>query len=295
MSVLVIKHGALGDFVLALPAMAAIRARHAGEARVLLTTAPYAGLAEASGWFTEVRVDPRPAPWDALGLWRLRQSLRGFGMVYDLQTSSRSSRYFALAGRPAWSGIAPGCAYPHDDPARDTLHTRERLEGQLRAAGIAAVPAPDLSWLDGDVTAFGLPDKYAVLVPGAAAHRPEKFWPAAHYAALARAISLPVVVVGGGAERAVARMIGGTDLTGRTDVLALAGVLRRARLAIGNDTGPMHLASALGVPGVVLFSAASDPALTAPRRPDGGWPVILRRDRLSSLTVAEVLAAANEV
>jgi ADP-heptose:LPS heptosyltransferase len=81
------------------------------------------------------------------------------------------------------------------------------------------------------------------------------------------------------------------DLAGRTNLLELASVVARAACAVGNDTGPMHLAAALGVPSVVLFSGASDPALTAPRYPDGGWPVILREADLAMLPVAQVLAA----
>ncbi len=288
LKVLVIKHGALGDFVLALPAMAAIRAAHAGARVTLLTTAAYAGLGRAAPWFDEVLVDAKPAFWDLPGVWRLRGQLRGFDMVYDLQTSSRSSRYFGLAGRPDWSGIAPGCRYP-DAPGRQGLHSRERLAGQLVAAGIPAVGRADLGWLGADVSRFGLPDEFVVLVPGAAAHRPEKRWPAAHFAALAAALPMPCVVVGGADEAGLG--IPGLDLAGKTTMLELAGVIGRAKLAVGNDTGPMHLAAALGVKSVVLFSGASDPALTAPLYPDGGWPTVLREPALKDLPVARVLAA----
>ena len=178
MKILVIKHGAFGDIVLAFPAFAAIRAAHPGAQITLLTTKPYAGLLGKSPWFDRVEVDAKPEAWNLPGLLRLRRQLRGFDLVYDLQTSGRSSRYFALAGRPEWSGIAPGCALPHRDANRGHIHTRERLEGQLRDAGIASVPVPDLSWLAGDISGFALPPDYAVLVPGAAPHRPEKRFPA---------------------------------------------------------------------------------------------------------------------
>ncbi len=286
--VLVIKLGAFGDFVLALPAMAAIRAREAGARITLLTTAPYAEFARASGYVDEIVLDERPAPFDLPGLWRLRRRLAGFDMVYDLQTSSRTRRYFQLAGRPPWSGIAPGCAYPHADPARNRQHTRERLAGQLAAAGIAALPDPDLSWARADVARFALPARFTLLVPGAAAGRPEKRWPAARFAALAAALPMPAVIVGTAGN---GQGIAGLDLTGRTSLRELAAVTARAAAAIGNDTGPMHLAAALNVPSTVLFSAASDPALTAPRYPGGGWPQILRADRLADLPVAQVLAS----
>ncbi len=287
MNILVIKHGALGDIVLALPAMAAIRAAHPHDHITLLTTAPYAALLKASPYFDDILQDSRPSAWNLPGLLALRRRLRGFSLVYDLQTSARSTRYYALAGKPRWSGIAKGCAFQHADPNRDHLHTRERLVGQLLAAGIPALPAAELGWLTAaDISRFNLPASFALLVPGAAPHRPEKRWP--HFAALVPRLALPAVIVGSAGEGAG---IPGRDLTGQTSLLELASIIARATLAIGNDTGPMHLAAALGVPSLVLFSAASNPALTAPRTPDGGWPVILSAPSLSDLAVAQVQAA----
>ena len=65
----------------------------------------------------------------------------------------------------------------------------------------------------------------------------------------------------------------------------------KAALAVGNDTGPLHLAAAGGAPAIVLFSKASDPALSAPR----GRVAILREDNLSDLPVAQVAQAANSL
>jgi len=295
LKILVIKHGALGDIVLAFSAFAAIRAAHPDAEIMLLTTAPFAAFLRASPWFQAVETDDRPAFWNLPGLLKLRANLRGFDMVYDLQTSGRSSRYFALAGRPPWSGIAAGCSLPHLNPRREMLHTRERLADQLAMAGIATMPAPDLAWADADISALGLPSRYAVLVPGAAPHRPEKRWPEQKFGSLAAQLTVPSVVVGTGAETPLASVIGKAapvfDVTGKTDLLLLAAVIRRAVLAVGNDTGPMHLAAAFGVPSVVLFSRESDPKLTAPRYPDGGWPKILRVAHLSGMPVAQVIAA----
>jgi ADP-heptose:LPS heptosyltransferase len=287
--ILIIKHGALGDIVLAFPAMAAIRAAHPSARITLLTTKPFAPFLAVSPWFDAIEIDTRPSALNILRLLNLRRQVTGFDMVYDLQTSARSSWYFNLAGRPPWSGIAKNCSLPHADPSRDKMHTRERLEGQLRAAGILRLPVPDLSWADADISRFCLPPAYMALVPGAAAHRPEKCWPAQHFSALAAAQGLPVIVLGGAEQRF--SITGAIDLTGQTSFLELAAVLRGAAVAVGNDTGPMHLAAALGTKSVVLFSAASDPTLTAPRYPDGTWPVILRVASLQDLPVAEVLAA----
>lgn len=292
--ILVIRLGALGDFVLSFGPFAAIRAHHPAAGISLLTSAPFADLARRSPWFDRVLVDLRPPWWRPDRLLTLRRQLRGFDMVYDLQTSARSAWYYRLAARPPWSGIAPGCSAPHANPARNTMHTLERQAEQLAAAGIVAVPSPDLSWLAAG-PAPDLPRPYALLVPGAAPHRPEKRWPVARFADLAarlRARGLAVAVVGSRAETPLAAAIpGAIDLTGQTDLFALAALAARAALAVGNDTGPMHLAAAMGARCVVLFGPASDPALTAPRGPGGVWPVVLRAANLSDLPVDRVAAA----
>ncbi len=296
--VLVIRLGALGDFVLSFPPFAAIRAHHPDAETTLLTTRPFAALAERAPWFDRVLVDARPPWWNAPGVARLAAMLRGFDMVYDLQTSARSNAYLRLAGRPPWSGIARGCSAPHANPARDAMHTVERQREQLAMAGIGDFPRPGLSWFAGP-GAPEPPAPFAVLVPGAAPHRPEKRWPAEHFGALANILAgrgLLPVIVGTPGEAPLAATIRQTcpaalDLTGRTDLFALSSLFAGAALAVGNDTGPMHVATAQGCPSVVLFGPASDPALTAPRFPDGGWPVVLRAGDLAALPVARVAAA----
>lgn len=298
--ILVIRHGALGDFVLSFGPFAAIRAHHVADHITLLTTAPFAPLARLAPWFDAVEVDVRPAWYDLTGLGRLRRQLGGFDLVYDLQTSGRSSLYFRLAGRPAWSGIARGASLAHANPGRDGMHTRERQREQLVASGLSTFPPPDLAWL-ASLPAPPVPSRFALLVPGAAPHRPAKRWPGARFAALARYLhgcGLTPVVIGTAAESGLAATIladtPGVDLTGRTDLGALGALCARASLAVGNDTGPMHLAAAMGAPSLVLFSGESDPALTAPRMPDGGWASVLRQKSLADLGLDRVAAALPE-
>ncbi len=298
--VLVIKHGALGDFLLATGAFQAIRRHHADAWLALLTTAPFADLARATGWFDEVWVDPKPRPWQ-LGLWlaqvrRLRRA--GFARIYDLQHSDRTRLYFHALGRrrPEWSGIAPGCSHPHANPDRDSMHTVEREAEQLAMAGIETTPPPDVSWLDADVSRFRLDGGFALLAPGGSAHRPEKRWPAERYAALARWLAgrgVAPVLIGAEAERDALAEIAGAcpearDLCGRTSLAEIAALARRAAFAVGNDTGPVHLIALAGAPTVVLYSRASDPALTAPRGPR---VTVLRRPDLADLDVETVIAA----
>lgn len=300
--ILVIKLGALGDFVQATGPFRAIRDQHPGDRITLLTTPPFESLARAGGWFDDVLLDRRPRFWDIAGWYGLRRRLRRrrFGRVYDLQTADRSAIYFRLLNAGSgkgleWSGIVRNCSHRHVNPRRRLMHTVERQADQLRVAGIAAVPAPSLDGIAADVSRFALTGRYVLLVPGGARHRPEKRWPAVRYAALAKRLvarGLTPVVLGAAAEHASAMTIAAAnplvrDLTGDTSFEEIITLARGAAGAVGNDTGPMHLIGVAGTPSVVLFSHASDPKLCAPRGPDVS---IVRLRGLADLEVAEVEA-----
>lgn len=301
--ILVIKLSALGDVVLALGAMQAIRRHHPTAHITVLTTSPFVDLISTARIANDIIVDKRPKTFDIGGWLALRRTLRAgkFHRVYDLQTSDRSSGYFKLFwpdAKPEWSGIAAGCSHPHANPERDFMHTLDRQSEQLEMAGIRDVSEPDLSKLAADITKFGLPDRYAVLVPGGAAHRPEKRWPVEGYISLAgrlRDTGLTPVVVGGAYEHPLARDIAAMvpetiGLTAATSLLQLISVIRGATLAVGNDSGPMHIAALLGIPSVVLYSHDSDPALCGQR---GAKVTIIREEAASDIQLGQVMEALN--
>jgi ADP-heptose:LPS heptosyltransferase len=280
----------------------AIRGYHAGAKITVLTTRPYADLLRQAPYFDEVWVDERPGWGDPAGVLRLARRLRGgrFDRVYDLSTRQRSAFYFWLmrrVGGPEWSGIVRGASHRQPDTLeRNRMHTLDREADQLRWAGVSGpILPPDMSWALGEVLRFKPPSDYVLLVPGGAPHRPEKRWPLACFIELAGRIvaaGLAPVVIGGPGERELGRAIAVAvldvcDLTGQTEFGDIVALGRGAWRAIGNDTGPMHLAVVGGAPATVLYSAASDPSLTAPRGPD---VVILRKDNLADLSVDEVAA-----
>jgi ADP-heptose:LPS heptosyltransferase len=190
------------------------------------------------------------------------------------------------------------------------MHTLERQADQLMYAGIwpdaptapGTAPPPDLSWVwknqpaERPVPGGVKPKPYVMVVPGGSSHRPEKRWPVQNYAELCRILygrGLDIVIIGGPQETSLAHTIQRSvprarDLTGRTDFQRIAMLGAKAALAVGNDTGPLHLAAAAGAPTLVLFSGASDPALSAPR----GKVEILQAERLADLAVAKVAQTA---
>ncbi len=306
--ILVIKLGALGDFVQALGPMKAIRAHHPGAHITLLTTRPFAPLAWAAGLFDAIWIDGRER---ALGrhLRMIRRLRSGeFERVYDLQTSDRSSALYTLMGphRPEWSGIARGCSHPHANPERAGMHTVERQREQLGIIGIDNVPLADLSFAltpsRSNIAELGFNPRgqpFALLVPGGSAHRPAKRWPAKQYGLLARALAecgIRPVLIGTAAERDVAEIILGAcvsavSLIDKTDFLQIAALGGRAQLAIGNDTGPMHLIAAAGCPSLVLFSQESDPRRCAPR---GRMVHVFEAKDLAAVNAETIIAKLGE-
>jgi lipopolysaccharide heptosyltransferase II len=111
-----------------------------------------------------------------------------------------------------------------------------------------------------------------------------KQWPAEHWRQLAWYLVVElgrqVVLVGGPDDRIIARRIAGPDAwpgladwTGRLSVVELAALLERAELLVGGDSGPAHLAAAVGTPVVVLFSGTNRPQQW---RPNGERVIVLR-------------------
>lgn len=312
--VLVIKLGALGDFVQSLGGMAEIRRAHPKARITLLTTPPFAELAKASGWFDAIDTGGRPKGLgEVLALaGRLRRGR--YQRVYDLQTSSRSAGYiwaFAPAF-PEWSGISALASHRHRNRRRDLMQNLDRLWDQLAEAGVVEplsegqAPGPDLSWAiaasDRErpqiAQSLGIKAPYALLAPGASPGRPRKRWPVERFAGLAKALEqdgVTPVVVGGPEEAELGQAIaqaapGAVIAAGRTKLVDLAALGSRAALLVGNDTGPAYMAALAGAPTLILFSAESDPALCAPRLPRIS---VMHSDDLADLDATLVIKAAR--
>ena len=297
---LVIKFGPLGDFALSLGAFAAIRRHHPEASIVLLTTAPFQEFAQESGYFDEVWSGGHPPGRAVMELLRLVRRLRraGFARVYDLEGSRRTALYFYLLGRrkPEWSGAVRRASHPDRNPVRKQMHILPRLAEQLRQAGIPAIPEPDVSWVDSDITRFNISAPFALLVPGGGRRVPS-CWPGDSFNTLAKVLAdrglHPVVLGSGRTERLLASRVlrgstGGISLTDQTSLMDIVALGRAATVAVGNDTGPVYLTALSGAPTVVLLSSAALSEVSTPRGPR---VELLDAARLNRLTVTRVLQA----
>jgi len=301
--ILVIRLGALGDLVFCFQAFHEIRRAHPDAEIALLTRAPFAAFARAMPWFDRVIIETHPGFTDISAWARLLREIKAFAptRVYDLQGKNRQTILYALLGGvfgPDWSGAAPLCKFPRPWPPKPDMHFTDFLAAQLRAAGVPPAGDADVKWLDAQVGKFALPERYVILIPGCSPDALHKRWPPEHYADLAsrlQAKGYVCVAVGTEADAEAIDAIKQSapdivDLSGQTSLFELAGILRRADCVVGNDTGPLHVAAAVGAPTLALFSGRSNPVWSKPPGKKVAWK---QSENLGELGVDEVLAALD--
>jgi ADP-heptose:LPS heptosyltransferase len=192
-------------------------------------------------------------------------------------------------------------------PPAAAVHVVDQYLALLAPLGIDApcrefrVPADAgaAARVDAFLAASGLkpPDRLVVVNPGAG--RADKRWPAERYRDLARRLredlAVGVVVVWGPGERDVAKTIarGGALLAPPTDVAELTALVRRASVMVASDTGPLHLAAAVGTPCVGLYG----PTRAERNGPYGAGHRTLQAPdgTMASITVPAALAAVLDV
>ncbi|HEX5813101.1 MAG TPA: glycosyltransferase family 9 protein, partial [Pseudonocardia sp.] len=272
-SVLVLRALQIGDLLVAVPALRAVRRAHPEYRLVLATSAALAPIVERIGGVDLLlpTPDPTAVPWPGAAP----------GVAVNLHgTGPQSHRALNALNPRRRIGFRCGDAGPGwEGPAWDTVavahpHERARWCALLEAVGIPAdaddlrLPSPACAGSTDTGSARAAP----VLVHPGAAYGAKR-WPVERFAAVAAALDgprTPVLVTGSAGERdlalAVARRAGlpvDRVLAGRTDLGALCDLVSGAGLVISGDTGIAHLASAYRTPSVVLFGPV-DPAQWGP-------------------------------
>jgi heptosyltransferase-1 len=277
--VLIIKPSSLGDIVHALPVLAAIRRRWPAAHVAWLIGSSFAPLLAGHPMLDEVIPFDRRhygrmwrSPRAFLDFWRLVAELRGrrFDLVLDLQGLVRS-------GLMAWLFYSQRVRCP-----AGAAHAVDRNLCLAAAAGLEErSPEFPLALRDEErrsarelLRQSGVGESgFVAVLPGA--RWESKRWTSTGFAAVIDALhadGLRCVLLGAPDERPAAEAVARAcrsapiDLTGRTSLRDLTALLADARLVLCCDSGPMHLAAALGVPTVAVFGP-TDPLRTGPYSP----------------------------
>ncbi len=296
--ILIIKLGALGDFIQALGPMSAIRKHHTDAQISLLTTKPFATFGETCPYIDNVIIDKKPKTFDIYGWINLRKTLikNNFTRVYDLQNNDRTGLYFNLipkSKKPEWVGIAKGASHQNASPERTAGHAFDGHVQTLGLAGIKNIEVYTLSWINEDLSNFDLKKPYILMVPGCAPQHPHKRWPAKSYGALAQTLTdkgFQIILLGTKSEKDITDEIQALcptalNLTDQTTLFQIASLAHNASAAIGNDTGPMHIIGPTGCPSLILFSGQSTPMRHAPK---GKEINTIQEQKISDITPDQV-------
>jgi len=279
----------VGDSVLAIPAMKAVRTRFPNAEITLLVRPWVAGLFKSAPFIDQVWIEPRPS---SLGDWtRITRSMRT--RRFDLGVLLPNSFESALAmflGR-----VAMRLGYATDgrrllltDPVSPLDQPRHQLHyylGLLKSLSITVErPSIEISAtaeerMDArrllDEAGISSKERFLVINPGAA-YGSAKRWHEQRFAELGdrltKQLSMRAAIVGSLNEKAVANEIRSlmkvpaVVLTGKTSLESLIGVLSECSLMVTNDSGPMHIAAALGTPTIAVFGP-TDESVTGPFGP----------------------------
>lgn len=294
-NILIMKPSALGDIVLALPALSALRRSFPDTKISWLVRPEFASLLEDHPALDEIILFDRKLLGKAFynpkalgALYSLIRQLRKrkFDAIFDFQCLLRTACLAWLSGCKKRYGIANSRELAHlfytdkIEHNSDCIHLVDLYLKMVKTAGAKELEVKfEIPSRQADVDAVKKllrsyniePGKYIVFIPGSA--HEDKCWPAERFAKLADRIAsqynYPIIAVGAYSERNKAEEINSLAKTqiisfaGHTSLKELVELLRLAKLVVSNDTGPGHIASALGVPLVMMYSW-SNPARIAP-------------------------------
>ena len=275
--ILIVRMSAIGDVIHGVPVLCALREAMPHAFLAWVVEGGMGELLEGHSALDELIRLPRRFWKSPREIWRLRRRLRElqFDVTIDLQCLSKSAISAWLSGSPRRIGKAGDHGrelsgwFNNELTETGGTHVIEHYLTMLRPLGIEApavrfdLPefAADAHAVDSFLRQSGLwGRRFAVLNPGAGWR--SKIWPAVRYAALARHLGhehgVPSVAVWGtAAERSLAvRIVEAgarhVQLAPPTTMRQLGALCRRAALFVGSDTGPMHLAAAVGTPTISL-------------------------------------------
>ena len=304
--ILIIKHGALGDVVLAMHSIFTIWKNFQEYEISVLTESKYKELFQCLPFIKNIKIDNRKSFYhfaDYINIYKWFYN-SNFVWVFDLQTSKRTNSYFSVLSlfkNFYWNGIAKNCSHPHLNPNRKKLHTIERQKEQLKAAGISKMFKPDWNYFQPSIRKFNIEKPYAILVPGGSKHRKNKRWSFKNFLEIIQYLgkkNITSVLVGGTDEKDIydnkRKNNSVVNLIGKTNYRDLAYLSSRAKLILGNDTGPMHLLVACSkdkIAKIVLFGQASDPTLCAPT---GKNVIIVKENDINDIRTKSIKKLINK-
>ncbi|MGD0883492.1 MAG: lipopolysaccharide heptosyltransferase II [Thermodesulfovibrionales bacterium] len=296
--ILIIKPSSLGDIIHSLPVLNAIKRSFADAEIHWVVAKGFEGILESHPLIKRMWVVNKDE-WkeiakvkdSLLEFRRLFRDLKAerFDYAIDLQGLLRSGIIAEASGAPVRVGFKEAREgstffYTHTVIGGEDIHAVDRY---LKIAAFLGCDTSEVRFpfppagrtLAAEVPFAGFScGNYAVMTPGA--RGPAKRWPARRFGELASTLPIKTLVVGSKGDVSLAEEVVGASkgkaisLTGKTDLKGLTEIIQCARFMVCNDTGPMHIAAALGVHVFALFG----PTNSLRTGPYGSNHTIVKKD-----------------
>lgn len=271
-NILVIKLGALGDFIISLGTMMQIRKQFPDARITLMTNKAFLSIARQSGAFDDYIIDNRASYWNFKEQLRLFRDVRNCNpdCIIDLQNNKRTRvKYYPILRYC----IGKSFLWITYNAAHRVIKKRGCSWGRQETAEVTFNHATtDLSFLHGENKHFDeLPEnKFVLFIPGCSPTHPYKRWPVDYYKQLALRLAekgIHTVVMGTAAEAAEVNAIAAASpmvvsMLNKTSLLDIPDLVRRSAAVVGNDTGPSHIAAFSGRPTIAIFDQRTASSVT---------------------------------
>lgn len=265
----------LGDVVMALPLLRALRAGRPDAEITLIAKPQFLQLLEQLGVADRLMPLPKRGAGYFAHFWRQRHSYPDCYLLFtnsargDLEAwLTRCPQRFGITRTGKWRPLLTRAYAPPADFDEAQHHQFGLWTDFLKHFGLTA--APDLTPLRLPASDPQLSARAPIGLIAGSENNPEKRWPVAHWRQLIEALpGEQFVLLGTPNDRAITDTVAAgfgervQNLAGKTSLLEFAATLQSCRLLVTNDTGGMHLANALGVPLLGLFGP-TNPVRTGP-------------------------------
>ena len=303
LKILIIKHGSLGDLILSTGAIKSISNHFTNSKVYLLTSSKYDLLIRQSPYIDEIIFDNRHSFLNfQKNISVLKKIIKiKFDYIFDLQNSKRTFLYnlfFRIFTKSIISSSRKFAHYRYLIPGQGKEHVIEGLNNQLKMLGINFLYEPNLDWLIKEnekiILDTSIPEPYVIIIPGTSKSGLYKRWSINNYSKVINLLikkNFTVLLVGSKQDKDTVLPIMNNcpkakNYIGKSDLINLYQISKKANFIISNDTGPAHLVSLAGSP---LVWIVNENNISTSNQPFGDKLIKISDKKINNITSDEVI------
>ena len=301
-NILIIKHGSIGDFVMAFSAIQSVREKFPNEKIILITTSLIARIFKKIPYINQICIDDRKSFLDIFNYLSILKKYQ-INFIIDLQNSQRTE-FYHLITRCFFNDIKINSSKKYANfryriPRHGNEHVTEGLNNQLKLLNINKLNKLDISWLAKKDFQNKFEREYIVLIPGTSESGKKKRWPSKYFSKLSNyliELGYEVLITGVSSDRYLIKEIlnnspSAINAEHMSKFDIFLNLSQNAKLIISVDTGPAHVAALSDTPMIWLVEEGPYSKTNSPVSKNLS---IIKSKNMSLISVKEVLDLAKE-